>query len=79
MSEVRPIRSEEFDEYARMTLDAYPAMFPAMSEEQRQGWVERMRKINQEDEDAPVKYYGCYRSGAMVGGMRLHDFYMTVY
>ncbi|MFH0849819.1 MAG: GNAT family N-acetyltransferase [Candidatus Bathyarchaeota archaeon] len=77
MIEVRPVRSEEFDEYARMILDAYPAMFSDVTEERRQGWVERMRKTNQEE--GPVKHYGCYRGGAMVGGMRLHDFYMTVY
>ncbi|MFH2112726.1 MAG: GNAT family N-acetyltransferase [Candidatus Bathyarchaeota archaeon] len=77
MSEVRLVKREEFDEYARMTLDAYPAMFSDVTEERRQGWVERMRKTNQEE--GPVKYYGCYRGGAMVGGMRLHDFYMTVY
>ena len=77
MSEVRPVQDDEFDEYARMTLDAYPAMFPPMTEEQRLGWLERMRKVNAEP--GPVKHYGCYRGGEMVGGMRLHDFKMTVY
>jgi len=77
MSEIRLVRGDEFDEYARMTLDAYPAMFPPMTEEQRLGWLERMRKVNAEP--GPVKYYGCYRGGEMVGGMRLHDFTMTVY
>ena len=77
MSEVRLVRGDEFEEYARMTLDAYPAMFPPMTEEQRLGWLGRMRKVNAES--GPVKYYGCYRGGEMVGGMRLHDFMMTVY
>ena len=77
MSEVRLVRDEEFDEYAGMMLDAYPAMFPPMADEQRLGWLGRMRKVNAEP--GPVKYYGCYRGGEMVGGMRLHDFAMTVY
>ena len=77
MSEVRLIRDDEFEEYTRITLDAYPAMFTDVTEERRQGWIERM-KTTQDIDDA-VNYYGCYRGGEMVGGMRLHDFKMTLY
>jgi len=77
MSEVRPVKDDEFDEYSRMILDAYPAMFSDVTEERRQGWVDRMRRTNQEE--GPVKYYGCYRSGNLVGGVRLHDFQMNVH
>jgi predicted acetyltransferase len=77
MSEVRLIRDDEFEDYARITLDSYPAMFTDVTEERRQGWIMRM-KAAQRDDDS-VNYYGCYRGGEMVGGMRLHDFKMTLY
>ena len=77
MSEVRLIKDDEFEEYARITLDAYPAMFTDVTEEKRRGWIERMKK--QQDEDDSVNYYGCYRGGEMMGVMRLHDFKMTLY
>ncbi len=77
MSEVRLIRDDEFEEYVRITLDAYPAMFTDVTEERRRGWIERMKAT--QDEDDSVNYYGCYRGGDMVGAMRLHDFKMTLY
>jgi len=77
MSEVRLIRDNEFEEYARITLDAYPAMFTDVTEERRRGWIERMKTT--QDEDDSINYYGCYRGGEMVGCMRLHDFKMTLY
>ena len=77
MSEVRLIKDDEFEDYARITLDSYPAMFTDVTEERRQGWIERI-KAAQRDDDS-VNYYGCYRGGELVGGMRLHDFKMTLY
>ncbi len=77
MSEVRRIRDDEFEDYARITLDSYPAMFTDVSEERRKGWMERMKATQNMDDS--VNYYGCYRGGEMVGGMRLHDFKMTLY
>jgi len=77
MSEVRLIKDDDFEEYARITLDAYPAMFTDVTEEKRRGWIDRMKK--QQDEDDSVNYYGCYRGGEMMGVMRLHDFKMTLY
>ncbi len=77
MSEVRLIRDDEFEDYARITLDSYPAMFTDVNDERRRGWIERM-KAAQRDDDS-INYYGCYRGGEMVGGMRLHDFNMTLY
>jgi predicted acetyltransferase len=77
MSEVRRIRNDEFEEYARITLDSYPAMFTDVTEERRRGWIERMKAT--QDEDDSINYYGCYRGGEMVGAMRLHDFKMTLY
>jgi len=77
MSVVRLLKDEDFEEYTRITLDAYPAMFPNVGEEQRKGWIERIKKTQQEKGD--VQYYGCFRDGELRGGMRLHDFKMTLY
>ncbi len=77
MSEVRRIRDDEFRDYMRITLDSYPAMFTDVSEERRQRWIERMKATQNMDDS--VNYYGCYRGGEMAGGMRLHDFKMTLY
>ena len=77
MSEVRRIKDQEFEDYMRITLDSYPAMFTDVTDERRKGWIERMKATQNEDDS--VNYYGCYRGGEMVGGMRLHDFKMTLY
>jgi len=77
MSEVRRIKDQEFEDYMRITLDSYPAMFTDVTEDRRKGWIERMKATQNEDDS--VNYYGCYRGGEMVGGMRLHDFKMTLY
>ena len=77
MSEVRLIKGDEFEEYGRITLDSYPAMITDVTEERRRGWIERIKATQNEDDS--INYYGCYRGGEMVGGMRLHDFKMTLY
>ena len=77
MSEVRLIRDDEFEDYARITLDSYPAMITGVTDERRHGFVEIMKATQNEDDS--INYYGCYRGGEMVGGMRLHDFKMTLY
>ncbi len=66
MSEVRRIRDDEFEDYMRITLDFYPAMFTDVSEERRRGWIERMKAA--QNTDHSVNYYGCFRGGEMAGG-----------
>ena len=77
MCAIRLLVDDDFDEYTRITLDSYPAMFTDVTEERRQAWIERMKTT--QDEDDSINYYGCYRGGKMVGAMRLHDFKMTLY
>ncbi|MCW4049628.1 MAG: GNAT family N-acetyltransferase [Candidatus Bathyarchaeota archaeon] len=77
MSIVRRLADEDFDEYARITLEAYPAMFTNVTEERQKGWKERMR--NTQNEDGPISYHGCFRDDKLVGAMRHHDFKMTLY
>ncbi|MBN2336237.1 GNAT family N-acetyltransferase [Candidatus Bathyarchaeota archaeon] len=77
MSETRLLVDEDFEEYARIVLDAYPAMFTGVTEDRRQAWIERMKKTQREDD--AENHYGCFRDGKLVGGMRLNDFKMTLY
>ena len=77
MSVVRLLEGEEFEEYARQSLDAYPVMMENVTPEQRMGWIERMRKA--QVEGAPTHSYGVFRDGKMVGGARYHDFEMNVH
>ncbi len=77
MSVVRLLDNAEMEEYGRVALDSFPAMFSDLDEEQRKGWIERMKKTQREKRD--VRYYGCFREGTLVGGMRLHDFKMTLH
>ncbi len=77
MSVVRLLSDGDFEEYVRMSLEAYPAMFTSFTDEQREGWVKRMQ-VQQSDKGA-VQYAGCFRDGKLVGIMRLHSFEMNVH
>lgn len=77
MSEIKPIGDDDFEEYARLSLDAYPAMFTGFTDERRKAWIERLRKS--QSEGGPIHFHGCYRDGKLIGGMRFHDFKMTLY
>ena len=43
MSVVKLLADEDFDEYARLSLEAYPAMFTGFSDEQKDGWIKQMQ------------------------------------
>ncbi|HIH89042.1 TPA: GNAT family N-acetyltransferase [Candidatus Bathyarchaeota archaeon] len=77
MSVVRLVEGEEFEEYTRQSLDAYPVMMETVTPEQRKGWIERMKKA--QAEGAPTHSYGVFRGDKMVGGARYHDFEMNVH
>jgi len=77
MSVVKMLSDGDFEEYVRMSLEAYPAMFTGFTTEQSTGWVKRM-KIQQSEMGA-VQYAGCFRDGKLVGAMRMHQFKMNVH
>ncbi len=77
MSIVRLIEGEEFEEYARQSLDAYPVMMEDVTPEHRKGWIERMKKA--QEEGGPSHSYGVFREGKMIGGARYHDFNLNVH
>lgn len=77
MSAIKLLEDEDFEEYARITNEAYPAMFTAMTDEQKQGWIRRMQeqqKLNQ-----GVQFAGAWKDDKLVGIMRLHSFDMNIY
>jgi predicted acetyltransferase len=73
MSEIRVLSADEFGAFARITVDAYPGMVTASEEKVK----ERMLKVHQEE--PTVAFYGLFREGQLLGGMRLHDFEMNLF
>jgi predicted acetyltransferase len=77
MSTVRLLEKDEFEEYVRQSLDAYPVMMENLTPEIQKTWIENMRKA--QAEPGPIHNYGVFRGGKMVGGARYHDFDMNIH
>jgi len=72
---VRKLREEEIKEFADIVINAYPGLGFNTTED-RQKLEENLLKIQFEDDT--VNFYGLFREGELVGGMRLHDFKMRL-
>jgi predicted acetyltransferase len=77
MSVVKLLADEDFEEYARLSLEAYPAMFTEMSDERKSDWIKRMQE--QQKLNVGIQYAGAWRDEKLVGTMRLHSFDMNVH
>jgi len=77
MSTVRLLEKDEFEEYVRQSLDAYPVMMENLTPEIQKTWIENMRKA--QAGPGPIHNYGVFRGGKMVGGARYHDFDMNIH
>ena len=77
MNLVRRLESDEFKEYVRLSLEAYPAMITGLSQEQEESWAKRMQERQAEKGD--IQYYGYFRDNKMLGAMRTHTFKMNVH
>lgn len=77
MSTVRLLEGDEFEEYIRQSLDAYPVMMENITPENRKNWSENMRKA--QSLPGPLHYYAVFRGGKMVGSARYHDFDINVH
>jgi predicted acetyltransferase len=77
MVNIKKLHDADFKDYARITLDAFPAMFPKMSEEQIDGWINRMKEQQVKGED--IQYYGYYQKESLLGVMRIHIFKINIY
>jgi len=74
VSEIRVLSTEDFDAFIDITVNAYPGM-KVVSEEKKEHYKQRMLKVH--GEDPTVLFYGLFREGRLLGGMRLHDFTMN--
>ena len=77
MNNIRRIPDDDFKEYVRITLEAYPAMFPKLTDERIDGWIKRMQE--QQAKKAEIQYYGYYRDEKLLGAMRIHTFNINVH
>ncbi|MFP4343433.1 MAG: enhanced intracellular survival protein Eis [Anaerolineales bacterium] len=75
MSEIRRLTAQGIEEYVDIVIDAYPG-FKISSEEDRRRLIERLQKV--QEEVPPLHLYGLYREDRLLGGMRLHDFWLNV-
>ena len=76
---VRKLNIDEFEQFQKIVMRAYPVMLPDnFSEEARQGWLERMKKSS-EDSQSTRTYYGVFDADRLLGGMIYFDYTMTVF
>ncbi len=76
MSEVKRLADADFDDFVTIGVNAYPGMRIVSAEDR-----ERLRQhfLKTHHEDPTAAFYGLYRGGKLLGGMRLHDFTMTMF
>lgn len=75
MEVVRRLREEDFKEFTDIVINAYPGTGVNTAEE-RQKMEEKFIKTQLEDDT--VNFYGLFREGELLGGMKLYDFKMRL-
>ena len=75
MSEIRILTADDLDVFVDIFCEAYPGIEPA-SEEERVRLKERLCGLCEKEPTAT--YYGLFRQGRLLGGMRCHDFTMNL-
>jgi len=71
---IRPIEQDELDDFMRIVGNAYP-VFEMNSREE----LERTRnRIQKQNEDPRYSLWGYYDGDALLGGIRLHDWTVTL-
>jgi len=75
VSEIGILTSGDFDAFVDIFCEAYPGLEPASAAD-RVRLKERMLSLC--DEEPTVTYYGLFRHGRLLGGMRFHDFTMNL-
>jgi predicted acetyltransferase len=71
---IREVNNSELDEFARITVEAFPGM-KIVSREERDRMIERLTRVIQEP---IVHFFAAYEGEQMVGVMRLYDFTMKL-
>ncbi len=75
MRTIREVREDELDEFARITIEAFPGM-KVDTQDARERMIERMAKVMKEP---IVHFFGVYDDERLVGVMRCYDFTMKVH
>ena len=75
MTEIRRLTEADFDDFMGIVANAYPAWGLA-TEEARKPLKERL--LRSHNDDPTSNYFGLFREGQLVGGMRLLDFRMNM-
>ncbi len=76
MSVIQRLPEQDFDRFVAIVANAYPG-FKIVTEEDRQRVKQRL--LRTQAQDSTTGYYGLYREGQLVGGMRWHDFTMQLF
>ena len=74
MRTIREVREDELEEFARITIEAFPGM-KVDSQESRERMIERLAKVMKEP---IVHFLGVFEDERMVGVMRCYDFTMKL-
>jgi len=75
LEQIRQLMEAEVKEFAEIVYNAYPGWGFNTPDEKR-GMEERLLKTMKENSTS--NFYGCFRDGELLGGMRLNDFKMRL-
>lgn len=75
MRQIRRLTEDDFGDFVTIVAHAYPGM-SIVSAEDKEKYTQRFLRIH--EQDPLVDFYGLYEGGQFLGGMRLHDFTMTL-
>lgn len=75
-STIRKLAGDEFLEFANMAIQAFPAN-KENTPEFKEKFAGNLRRIH--EESGTVEFYGLFRNGKLLGGMRLHTFEMNLF
>ncbi len=75
MTEIRRLTEADFDDFMAIVANAYPN-WELAAEEARRPVTERL--LRSHNEDPTSNFYGLFREGRLLGGMRLLDFRMNM-
>ena len=76
MSEIRKLTNDELKPFAEIAVKAYPGMPPESGD--RLAEITK-RLVDVSEHNPTIQFYGLFRDGKMLGGMRFHDFEMNFF
>jgi predicted acetyltransferase len=75
MTHIIPLPPEDIHAFVAIVALAYPGL-KLVTTDDRQRMAERL--LDRQMKESDTRLYGAYRDGRLVGGMRFHDFTMTL-